>query len=124
MAEERMMAGIHNFLAPDEHTAVAVAKALTRLGFARVAVHAPDEGRTTVSRPPWKVAALDEGPYPDDPVGRHTLAVVARIAGAYAQKQGGRPSGGSLCTPEGFSNEETGARHVFTAEHSPQDLPT
>lgn len=57
------MAGMHDFVVPDEAAAQASAEELAAYGFPRVLARPhPDGG--------WLVMALDEGPYPVDTVGR------------------------------------------------------
>ncbi|WP_328414797.1 hypothetical protein OG470_21235 [Micromonospora sp. NBC_00389] len=63
MAGWSAMAGMHDFVVPDEAAAQASAEELAAYGFPRVLARPhPDGG--------WLVMALDEGPYPVDTVGR------------------------------------------------------
>lgn len=82
------MAGVHDFVLPDEATAQACAEELAAHGFPRVLARPhPDGG--------WLVTALDEGPYPVDTVGHRQIEAVSRQAAEIARTHGGRPSGGS-----------------------------
>ncbi|NNH73208.1 hypothetical protein HLB23_25690 [Nocardia uniformis] len=93
-----------------------IAKVLRDFGFARVVVHAMDSRTKPSTNPGWKVTALDEGPYPNDPAGHRTIVAVGRLAARFVKRHGGRPNGQSLCTPSYFLQEAIGASHVFTAE--------
>ncbi|MEQ4721074.1 hypothetical protein [Nonomuraea sp. B19D2] len=88
MAGWRAMAGMHDFVVPDEAAAQAFAEQLAEYGFPCVFARPhPDGG--------WLVMALDEGPYPVDTVGHRQIEAVSREAAAIARMHGGRPSGGS-----------------------------
>ncbi|MFI9846346.1 hypothetical protein ACIHFD_55640 [Nonomuraea sp. NPDC051941] len=88
MAGWSAMAGMHDFVVPDEGAAQAFAEQLAEYGFPCVFARPhPDGG--------WLVMALDEGPYPVDTVGHRQIEAVSREAAAIARMHGGRPSGGS-----------------------------
>jgi hypothetical protein len=82
------MAGMHDFVLPDEAAAQASAEELAAYGFPRVLARPhPDGG--------WLVMALDEGPYPVDTVGHRQIEAVSREAAAIARAHRGLPRGGS-----------------------------
>ncbi|MEH0982203.1 hypothetical protein [Micromonospora sp. CPCC 205556] len=82
------MAGMHDFVVPDEAAAQASAEELAAYGFPRVLARPHRDGG-------WLVMALDEGPYPVDTVGHRQIEAVSGEAAAIARAHRGRPRGGS-----------------------------
>ncbi|MFF0772241.1 hypothetical protein ACFYUK_25370 [Nonomuraea wenchangensis] len=88
MAGWSAMAGMHDFVVPDEVAARALAEQLAEYGFSCVFARPHPHGG-------WLVMALDEGPYPVDTVGHRQFDAVNREAAAIARTYGGRPCSGS-----------------------------
>ncbi|MFE2960946.1 hypothetical protein [Nocardia tengchongensis] len=116
MTENYDSAAIHVLGAPDEGTAMTVAQALVRFGFASVAVHSRERVESAATLE-WEVTVLDDGPYfDDDNVGENAWAAIHQYAIAIATRLGGWEIGGTRCAPTTLQRKAFGATHTFKLE--------